>query len=175
MRSFDTAIVPSKGVVLAPKPPKGRGPALAQRSVPGAVLAVTVTVWVVAFVALVLLNMSGVMDALGPVKYGLIGLVAAGLVLVPRYFGYSAGRDWVRRGDSWAVTTELTSAQVDGQRLRMRDAGGRKVTIPLQVLANSDGLLTTLAEPVRACHARGDIVLDDEARALFAVPTDTAS
>lgn len=160
---------------MAPKPPKGRGPALAQRSVPGAVIVVAVLVALVAFVVLVLLNMSGVMDALGPVKYGLIGLVTTGLVLVPKYFGYAAGRDWVRRGDSWAITTELTSAHVDGQNLRMRDARGRKVTIPLEVLVHTDGLLATLGESVRVCHARGDIALDEQARALFALPADPAS
>lgn len=153
------------------KPPKGHGRVIATRPVPARVVVATVGAAVLAFAVLFVLNLTGAADALGPLKYGLFGLVGAPLVLVPRYSSYAAGSDWFRRGDSWVVTTQLTATRVDGQKLRLRDRGGRKVTVPLDVLAEAEGLFNALAGGVRASQASG-MEVDQAARALFTLPAD---
>lgn len=158
------------------KPPKGMGPVIATRPVPTGLRATVITCVAVAAVVLFFFNLSGAMDALGPVGYGLFGIVGAVAVLVPKQASYAAGHDWIRRGDSWVVTTDLTEAKIDDQTLRLRDSSPRrKIALPAEILVDNEGLFTALAEGVRRSDASGDLDADDRIRDLFSLPRNTTA
>lgn len=154
---------------MPPKPPSGRGPAMATRGIPTRVIVTAVAGALAAAVLLVLINLTVDLGALGSALFGAVGALA---VIVPRNFSYSVGADWIRRGPAWVVTTELTEATVAGQRtLRLRNRSARrKVTIPLGVLSDHPELYDALAPGVRHSHAQGGLRTDAEARALFQLP-----
>jgi len=156
------------------KPPEGRGPVVASRPTPTEVRVALIVGVVGAAVLYFVLDVSGALAVLGPARYLLFGLLGGVAVAVPKQASYAAGADWIRRGDRWVVTTELTHARLDGQRLRLRDSlQRRKVVLPLQVLTHNQEMFTALAVGVRHSQGAGSLSTDDRTRTLFSLSHET--
>lgn len=155
---------------MPPKPPAGKGTAVASTRIPGGVIIAAVAVFVLLFVLIFALSLSGVWDSLGPARYLIVGVLGAGAVLVPRYFRYEAGEDWFRRGDSWVDTTCLSSVYVERDTLKLHGHTHRqKTSVPLRVLRENPALFEALAAGVRRSHAQSGLELDESARAVFSI------
>lgn len=153
------------------KPPKGMGPAVTTRPVPPGVRVALIVGIAVAAVLLFALDLTGVLAVLGPARYALFGLLGGAAVAIPKQTSYAAGADWIRRGDRWVVTTELTRARLDGQRLRLRDTSPRRtIVLPIDVLTHNPQMFAALATGVRNSQAAGKLSADDRTRDLFSLP-----
>ena len=157
---------------MAPRPPRGRGPALVVRATSPRLLVGVLLTALLLVIALFMLDVDGIGPTIGPVRFAVFGVLGAFTVIAPRYSSYAAGLDWFGRGDNtWVDPTALTEVHVEGGALRLRDTAHRTLRVPVQVLRENPGLLGALRQGVHRSLCDRPVDLDDQARDVLVLFT----
>lgn len=157
---------------MAPRPPRGRGPALVVRATSPRLLVGVLLTALLLVIALFILDVDGIGRTIGPARFAVFGVLGAFAVVAPRYSSYAAGLDWFGRGDNtWVDPTDLTEVHTDGGALRLRDAAQRRLRVPVQVLRENPDLLGALRDGVRKSLCEHSVDIDEPARGVLVLVT----
>jgi hypothetical protein len=156
---------------MPPRPPRGRGPALAVRATSAKLLVGVLLTALLLVVVLFILDLNGLGQQLGPGRFAVFGLLGGFAVVAVRYSSYAAGTDWFGRGDNtWVDPNDLTEVRVEGGSLRLRDAAHRRLRVPLQVLREDPRLFTVLRQGVHRSLSDHSVQINERARGVFIFP-----